>query len=39
MCQNANNTIIRYDLGFQEHASEVTGLLRQPAPPEQHLKG
>ena len=39
MCQNANDTIIGYDMGFQEHAIEVTGLLRQPAPPVQHLKG
>ena len=39
MCHNANDTVIRYDLGFQEHTPEVTGLLRHPAPPVQHLKG
>ena len=39
MCQNVNDTIIGYDLSFQDHAIEVTGLLRQPAPPVQHLQG
>ena len=39
MCQKANGTVIGYALGFQEHAPDVPGLLRQPAPPVQQLKG
>ena len=39
MGQQALDTMIRYALGFQEHALDVPGLLRQPAPPVQQLKG
>jgi len=38
MCQKANDTVIGYALGFQEHAPDVPGPLRQPAPPVQQLK-
>ena len=39
MCQKANDTVIEYALGFQEHAPDVPGPLRQLAPPVQQLKG
>ena len=39
MCQEANGTVIGYDLCFQEHAPDVPGPLRQLAPPGQQVKG
>ena len=39
MCQKANGIVIGYALGFQEHAPDVPGPLRQLALPVQQLKG
>ena len=35
MCQKANDTVMRYNMDFQEHAPDVPWPLRQPAPVQQ----
>jgi hypothetical protein len=39
MSQKANDDVIGYALGFQEHANDVLGPWRQLAPLVQQLKG
>ena len=39
MCQKVNGTVIRYDLGFQGHVSNIPGPLKQLALPVQQVKG
>ena len=39
MGQQGLDSVIKHALGFQEHGLDVPGLLRQPAPLVQQLKG